>query len=316
LLGSFSWLTTFAATGRGLALARVLTGLALGGALPNFIAIASETAPARRRLSTVAVVMTGMPCGGVLAGLTALGAGIAHWRTIFVVGGAGPLLLAALLWSSLPRAPARARAPGQRASLDGVSRVLFGTGRLAATLALWGGFFFTQLILLLLLNWLPSLFIGLGYSSAQASLAAVCFNLCGAAGTALIARLHSGATRLRGALLTYLGIAASLALIPLAAHHLWFALLAVSLVGVFAVGAQMVLFATAPLCYEKAIRGTGVGAAVAVGRLGSIVGPLYAGALLSAGMASAGVLIGILPFVGAAAAAVLVLGVRTRPTST
>jgi AAHS family 3-hydroxyphenylpropionic acid transporter len=76
--------------------------------------------------------------------------------------------------------------------------------------------------------------------------------------------------------------------------------------GIFTIGAQLILFALAPLYYPPLIRGTGVGAAVAVGRLGSVVGPLYGGALLAAGGGSAAVLFGIVPFViigGAAAVA-------------
>jgi AAHS family 3-hydroxyphenylpropionic acid transporter len=57
------------------------------------------------------------------------------------------------------------------------------------------------------------------------------------------------------------------------------------------------LFALAPLYYRKAIRGTGVGAAVAVGRLGTVVGPIFAGVLLAGGSSSAAVLLGITPFV-------------------
>jgi AAHS family 3-hydroxyphenylpropionic acid transporter len=66
----------------------------------------------------------------------------------------------------------------------------------------------------------------------------------------------------------------------------------------------LILFALAPLYYRKGIRGTGVGAAVAVGRLGSVVGPLFAGVLLAGGGSSAAVLLAIVPFVllGGAAA--------------
>lgn len=60
---------------------------------------------------------------------------------------------------------------------------------------------------------------------------------------------------------------------------------------------QLILFALAPLYYPRAIRGTGVGFAIARGRLGSAVGPLYAGGLLLLSGSSAAVLFGVLPFV-------------------
>jgi AAHS family 3-hydroxyphenylpropionic acid transporter len=82
------------------------------------------------------------------------------------------------------------------------------------------------------------------------------------------------------------------------------------LAGVFIVGAQLILFALAPLYYPRAIRGTGVGASVSVGRLGSVVGPLFAGALLAGGGGSATVLLGILPFVAIGGAAAFALAFR------
>jgi AAHS family 3-hydroxyphenylpropionic acid transporter len=58
---------------------------------------------------------------------------------------------------------------------------------------------------------------------------------------------------------------------------------------------QGVLYAFAPLCYPASIRNTGVGATVAAGRLGTIAGPLLAGALLGAGRSAAQVLIVLVP---------------------
>jgi hypothetical protein len=72
------------------------------------------------------------------------------------------------------------------------------------------------------------------------------------------------------------------------------------------------LFALAPLFYASASRGTGVGAAVAVGRLGSVIGPLYAAARLSAGGATGAVLLGTIPFVGIAGTAAFLLAGRPQ----
>jgi AAHS family 3-hydroxyphenylpropionic acid transporter len=90
------------------------------------------------------------------------------------------------------------------------------------------------------------------------------------------------------------------------------AALACAFAGVFIVGAQLILFALAPLYYRTAIRGTGVGAAVAVGRLGSVVGPLFAGGLLAGGSSSAAVLLAIVPFVVVGGGAALALTWRKQ----
>jgi len=112
---------------------------------------------------------------------------------------------------------------------------------------------------------------------------------------------------------TYAGMALALALLPVMGKFFLLTALASGLAGVFIVGAQLILFALAPRYYPWAVRGTGVGAAVAIGRLGSVVGPLYAGALLAGGGGSATVLLGTVPFVVVGGAAALALTWR-RPS--
>ncbi|MGS3031153.1 3-(3-hydroxy-phenyl)propionate transporter MhpT, partial [Escherichia coli] len=60
--------------------------------------------------------------------------------------------------------------------------------------------------------------------------------------------------------------------------------------GMFATGGQSVLYALAPLFYSTQIRATGVGTAVAVGRLGAMSGPLLAGKMLALGTGRVGVM--------------------------
>jgi len=327
LLGLCSLLTAAAPGLAALVLARFLTGMGLGGALPNFIALASEgTAPARR-VSSVAFLMAGMPLGGMLAGLVALGEKLGYgWRAIFAVGGVAPILLAITIWILMPASRPAGGAAAQGTTrdkadagaagpvpLEGVGSVLFAGARARTTLLLWGGFFFTQLVLLLMLNWLPSLFVGLGFSKAEASVASMCFNFCGAACSILLGRLYAGPRRMQWAAANYLAMALALGAIPLAGHQLLLAYAAVALAGVVIVGAQMVLFALAPLYYAQPVRGTGVGWAVAIGRLGSVFGPLYAGALLTGGASSGFVLVGIVPFVALGGVSTVLLAGRPRP---
>jgi AAHS family 3-hydroxyphenylpropionic acid transporter len=305
LFGVGSVLTALAAGFYTLCAARMLTGLGLGGSMPNYIALSSEFSHPQRRVSSVTMVMAAMPMGGAISGLMALGAQWGWgWRSIFYLGGVGPVLLALSMLRALPESHSL---PEARARVERVPAALFGANRAATTLLLWVGFFFTQLVLLLMLNWLPSLIVGLGYSRTEASWASVCFNVSGALGATLLGRLQAGGRRRAWVVLTYIGMAAALAGVAVAGRTVTLALLGCGLAGVFIVGAQLILFAQAPMYYGRAIRGTGVGAAVSIGRLGSVVGPLYAGALLSGGRGSAGVLIGIVPFVLIAGSAALAL---------
>jgi AAHS family 3-hydroxyphenylpropionic acid transporter len=315
LFGLCSLLTAMVDNAVWLFVARLLTGLGLGGAMPNFISLASESTAAERRVSAVTMIMAGMPLGGAAAGLMALGAQLGWgWRSIFIFGGAAPLCLSLLMWVFLPdtRVGNTIVAEERNARVQSVGSVLFGSGRAATTALLWGGFFFTQLVLLLMLNWLPSLMIGLGFTHAQASEASICFNISGSLGAIVLGRLHAGRYRRGWVIVTYSGMAVALAAVSQVGVDFAIAAAACALAGIFIIGAQLILFALAPLYYRFNMRGTGVGAAVAIGRLGSVVGPLFAGGLLARGGGSTTVLLAIVPFVLAGGSAALALTWRKQ----
>ena len=77
--------------------------------------------------------------------------------------------------------------------------------------------------------------------------------------------------------------------------------------GMFATGGQSVLYALAPLFYSTQIRATGVGTAVAVGRLGAMSGPLLAGKMLALGTGTVGVMAASAPGILLAGLAVFIL---------
>jgi MFS transporter, AAHS family, 3-hydroxyphenylpropionic acid transporter len=299
LFGLCSLLTALAMGANTLLVMRFLTGLGLGGAMPNFISLSSESTPADRRISVVTLIMAAMPFGGAVAAAVSLGGQIGwNWRVIFYIGGLAPIVTAILMMRLLPdsRKDGGTLLAGT-VQIESLGSTLFGRDRAPTTALLWTGFFFTQLVLYLMLNWLPSLVIGLGFTRSQASWTSVCFNLGGAAGAGFLGKLHAGEHRRQWVLVTYAGMAAALTAVASINKMFVIAILACALAGVFIVGAQLILFALAPLYYRTAIRGTGVGAAVAVGRLGSVVGPLFAGVLLAGGGSSAAVLLAIIPFV-------------------
>ena len=298
LFGLCSLLTALAAGPNSLLAMRFLTGLGLGGAMPNFISLSSESTPADRRISVVTLIMAAMPLGGALAAAVSLGGQLGwNWRVIFYIGGIVPIVTAILMIRLLPEARMTDGATPGPAQIESLGSTLFNRDRAPTTGLLWTGFFFTQLVLYLMLNWLPSLVIGLGFTRSEASWTSVCFNLGGAAGAGFLGKLHAGNHRRQWVIVTYAGMAAALTAVASINKVFVVAILACALAGVFIVGAQLILFALAPLYYRKAIRGTGVGAAVAVGRLGSVVGPLFAGVLLAGGGSSAAVLLAIVPFV-------------------
>ncbi|KVN92296.1 MFS transporter [Burkholderia ubonensis] len=286
---------------------RALTGLGLGGAMPNLIALSSEAVDARSRSSAVAVMYCGIPFGGVIASLIGvLLAGDAEWRHIFYVGGVGPLLLAPLLIALLPESRAFLDVSATGAARAGVGHALFGGGRTGTTLALWLSYFCTLIVLYFLLNWLPSLMAAKGLARGQAGIVQIFFNIGSGLG---VLGIGMSMDRLRPSRVVggmYAGIVLSLAALAVAPGLVWLSAAAFA-AGMFVVGGQSVLYALAAIYYPTAMRGTGVGSAVAVGRLGSVVGPLAAAELLAMGRSASVVIGASIPVTLVAAIAALVL---------
>ncbi|MCY1188642.1 3-(3-hydroxy-phenyl)propionate transporter [compost metagenome] len=86
--------------------------------------------------------------------------------------------------------------------------------------------------------------------------------------------------------------------------------------GLFATGGQGVLYAMAPQFYGTEVRATGVGSAVAVGRLGAMSGPLVAGKMLALGTGTTGVMLAAAPGIVIAGGVVFYLLKRSQTTPT
>jgi MFS transporter, AAHS family, 3-hydroxyphenylpropionic acid transporter len=298
LFGLFSLLTSFASDVQSLTWARGLTGLGLGGALPMLLALVTESSAAKHQSATVAMMYAAMPLGGAAASLLIMLIDTSHWRTIFVIGGVFPLLLAPLMAFALPESAAYQRERLTVASAPTSSLIaLFGEGRARRTLLLWSSFFLELLLLYLLLNWLPTLMVSDGFTRVQAAGAQIGFNLGGVLSAVLMGYLLSGRLRNRAVIVVFLVL--PLLLVFLAKVPPDFSILAaaVFLLGCAVLAAQAFLYVTAPVAYPTRIRGIGVGAAVAFGRVGSIVGPKLGGTLKAAGHGPSQLLMDLLPIV-------------------
>jgi AAHS family 3-hydroxyphenylpropionic acid transporter len=315
LFGLLSIATALVSSFDMLVLVRVLTGIGLGGALPNLIALSSEAVSPKARNTAVSIMYCGIPFGGVIASIIGIvNMGDTEWRHIFYVGGAGPLLLVPLLFAFLPESKAFRRASHEgNVQPAAVGNVLFAGNRALSTAQIWISYFCTLIVLYFLLNWLPSLMAARGLSRPEIGYVQIAFNVGGGIGALCIGMLMD---RLRGAVVVsgmYIGIIASLAALSIAPG---FGALAGSafFAGMFVIGGQSVLYALSAAFYPTAMRGTGVGAAVAVGRIGSVVGPLAAGQLLAMGRSSSVVIGASIPVTLIAAVAALLLIRRPRAT--
>jgi MFS transporter, AAHS family, 4-hydroxybenzoate transporter len=169
-MGVFTLATMTCTSIESLLVIRFLTGVGLGGALPNCVALSGEYAPARWRATAIGAMFCGFPLGAMLGGLLAARIIPAFgWKSVFLVGGIIPLILIPVLAILLPESirylVARRKQPARILTLlrkiepnvqatessnftirettsDGVAiSELFSHGRLLGTLLLWVSFF-------------------------------------------------------------------------------------------------------------------------------------------------------------------------------
>ncbi|MGQ9373708.1 3-(3-hydroxy-phenyl)propionate transporter MhpT [Acinetobacter tandoii] len=305
LFGVMSLVTAFAANYELLLVIRFLTGLGMGGALPMMITLASEAVSSDRKGTAVSIMYSGIPCGGLLTSVVAmLLAGDAEWRHIFYVGGIAPILLIPLLMKYLPESSDYITHKTQSATP--FFEVLFAKERRMSTIQIWISFFCTLVVLYFLLNWLPLLMGAQGLTKLQANYVQMGYNIGGVFGSILMGMMLDKMRMSFVIKFIYLGILVSLCCLSFSPTVAVLALSAVGC-GLFIVGGQSALYGLAAMYYPTEMRGTGVGAAVAIGRIGSFAGPLLAGFLLSIGKSATIVIGSSIPVILIAAISALML---------
>lgn len=297
LFGIFSLVTAVAWDFNSLVVARFLTGAGLGASLPNLIALTSEVAGAKLRGTAVSMMYCGVPLGAACAAMIGVNDFSVGWQLVFYVGGFVPLLIVPLLGFYLPESQAYEKATGEGFTLPAL---LFKEGRGKPTTLLWVSFFFTLMVTYILINWLPSLLIAQGFTSKEASWVVLSMQIGAAVGTLLLGALMDRLPTWVISVVIYLGILSALAALYFSAS-LAAMVVAGFIAGMFTTGGQSVLYALAPMFYPALGRVTGVGSAVAIGRLGAMSGPLVVGKMLAMGTGTTGVMLACAPGIVVAA---------------
>ena len=341
VFGIFTLLTAHAATYDQLLAFRFIAGLGLGGATPCFITLTSEYAPQRLRGTIVTMMWACFPGGGMLGGflnswiLTDFG-----WRVVFWVGGSLPLLvgvlvlvlapeslrflmaraapqarIAAIVARMFPDVPIDgARFVAREQQLGGVTvRHLFTEGRAISTLLLWGPFFLGFGTLAVSVFWTPTLLHMSGITPGQAAFVIGIYGMGGLIGNAIAGRLLDRFGILAVPVPGFLLGAAAIA----GLGHSASSVLLASFCGFFTsfmIGLGLAsAIALASAYYPTAVRSTGMGWAMGVGRSGQVLGPLLAGATLGWGWNASEILtmMGAFPVI----AAIFMLALHRRLTN-
>jgi MFS transporter, AAHS family, 4-hydroxybenzoate transporter len=164
---------------------------------------------------------------------------------------------------------------------------LFKDGLAIGSVFLCLAFFMSLLLVYLFINWIPFLLHQAGLPLQHALMGTIIFNLSGIVGSIVCTQLIDRKLVRPMVILTagYLAGAAAVLAIGFAGTAFAAIMGTIFLSGFFVIGAQLSLNAYITNYYPTAIRGTGVGWSQVVGRLGSLLGPLVGGALVSQGMA-------------------------------
>jgi AAHS family 4-hydroxybenzoate transporter-like MFS transporter len=290
-------------------LLRFVTGIGLGGLMPNIIALNAELAPKSLRATLVVLAFTGITTGAGLPGAVQAWLIPSHgWPIVFWIGGLVPLGVACCLPFALPESVAHlALRPDRRAKLFSTLRQLrpdltiaedmrfstasnpqthrstirqLFTGRLLWITPLIWACFATALMANFFLNsWLPLILQGNGLRAREIGVATLCYHYAGTAGGLLVSLVLG---RFGFAVLAVLFLLGALATAAIGSPGMSYTGLVttVMLSGFCIVGAQFCNNAASGLIYPTQVRSTGVGWALGVGRFGSIFGPIVGGLLI------------------------------------
>ncbi len=311
LMGMGSAFCYFAKTINELWFWRVVMGFGLGGITPLATTLVSEWTNKRVRSVVVASVIVAVPLGGMLTGFVyrALVPEFG-WRSMFLVGAVVPLVLFALFSYFLPESPKyMAKHPKQHGKLatalnhlvkenryDGTEEfyvaeqgkqsgnwffTIWNSDFRFRTLLIWTAFTVNSFVLYVFTSQIPLLLTQANMSSDASSMGLQYFSggaVLGSIGGALLIGLYG--SRLTGSALAALGGVGSAAigvLLVSGNSSIVLIFLMCLLAGASVNGMQAFMYAVGAHSYPTEVRGSAVGMAQTVSRLGAVLAPTAAG---------------------------------------
>ncbi len=293
---------------------RVITGLGIGGILPNLATVAAEFSNNRRRDFYVGLIQAGWPLGAIITGFfTAWAVPRFGWRFGYLAAGTVSSAMLVAVYFYLPESLffLAAKQPGdaggkikallKRLGHDGAElppaggtvgakasvRELFSGAYSRSTILLWLAIFFGFITLYSLMSWVPSIARESGMPFELATLTGTALNFGAFTGVAVMGYCISRFP-IKRVLVSFMGIAFVIMLL-FGNFSLSYVLMFVLtfLIGFFVQGGFNIFYPIATRIYPDTIRSTGVGWAMGVGRFGAILGPALFGIFSDMGVSLA-----------------------------
>jgi AAHS family 4-hydroxybenzoate transporter-like MFS transporter len=338
MFGLWTLATAFSPDISTMVILRFLTGLGLGAAMPNASTLVSEYAPQRSRSFLITVAFCGFSLGAAGGGfLSAWMIPAFGWKSMLILGGVLPLLVAPLLYFKLPesvtflvarRAPnARIRAIVEKLA-PGVSdatstfclpvhplirssamQIVLSPSYRFGTLMLWSGYVLALFLVYLFSGWLPTLVKdGGGYSVADAAIVTAMFQIGGPAGALCVGWVMDRWNKYRVLMAVFVLSGVVIYAIGQATGHFLLLCLIAWLVGFGLNGASVGMNALAATFYPTQARATGASWMSGIGRFGAILSAFAGAQMLSWGWTFAQVFAALVVPSGLAALAIYGLG--------
>ncbi|MGV8873516.1 MAG: MFS transporter [Rhodococcus sp. (in: high G+C Gram-positive bacteria)] len=318
--------------------ARFVVGVGAGVLMPTAASMLIEFSNVETRARTVALGFVGTSVGGIAAGILSLWLVPAFgFRAMFAAGMIPALLILPMMARYLPESPAFLTSRGRTAAAQTIytryalepatedprggpeSRdrgigALFVANRARVTLSFWIMTLLCLLVLFGVATWLPAVMKSAGYPLGAALSFLLVLNVGGAVGALGGAHLADRFGIKPVTAVGFLCAAVSLALIA-TTPPIGIVYILVLAAGMGTTGTQILLNTFIGGYYPVACRTTGLGVALAVGRLGAIVGPTYGGLFVGAGAGTSTQLLAFaLPaIIGAGVTILIPAGKRMRP---
>jgi MFS transporter, AAHS family, vanillate permease len=289
---------------------RVVTGLGIGGMLAAINAVAAEFSNRRRRHLSVSLMSVGYPLGAVVGGLVAARLLLGHdWRAVFYFGSAVTAVLVPVVFLFVPESVHWLTRKQPAGALEHVNRTMtrmghptvtllpalaadargkplagiFASGLVGSTVIVTLAYFFHITTFYFIVKWIPKIVVDLGFAPSAAAGVLVWTNVGGAAGGAIFGLLTQ---RYSVKALTIGVLIASTVMVTLFGRtpaDLQRLSLICAIAG-FCTNAGIVgLYAIIAQVFPTLVRASGTGFAIGVGRGGSVLAPIIAGFLFTAG---------------------------------
>lgn len=315
---------------------RFYTGLAIGGMLASTNAMVAEFSNSKRRNLSVILMAAGYPLGVIIGGVFAVNLLQDNsWRSIFVFGGTATLCFLPFVYWLLPESVAylNSRRPSNAINRINATLKILGHAQIAqlpevgtqqktsiselfkpslirSTVLLTFAYFMHIMTFYFILKWVPKIVVDMGFSPSLAGSVLVWANVGGLLGCITLGLLSNRFQIKTLLVFIFLGSSLMVMLFGSEQQSLTQLSVVVAVAGFFTNAGVVGLYALFAQYFPDALRASGSGFAIGVGRGGAAISPILAGLLFAAGYGLQS--ISVLMALGSALAAITILFLVTK----